>query len=291
VEHGHTQISVKRQCQLLGLSRSSFYYKSSVISQEDIELMNLIDEEYTRHPFYGTRRMKVWLEREGYSVSRKRVRRLYRVMGITAVYPKKNLSKKDKSHAIFPYLLRDMAITEVDKVWSTDITYIRLEKGFVYLMAIIDWYSRYVLDWSLSVTLEADFCIETLARVLERGRCDIFNTDQGSQFTTPDFTGLLLARGIRVSMDGKGRALDNIFIERLWRSVKYESVYLMKFASVTEAKMHLKKYFDFYNHERPHQALNYKTPAAVYFEKEREACGYADESFGPASALRDVCTN
>lgn len=291
MEHGHTQISVKRQCQLLGLSRSSFYYKSSVISQEDIELMNLIDEEYTRHPFYGTRRMKVWLEREGYSVSRKRVRRLYRVMGITAVYPKKNLSKKDKSHAIFPYLLRDMAITEVDKVWSTDITYIRLEKGFVYLMAIIDWYSRYVLDWSLSVTLEADFCIETLARVLERGRCDIFNTDQGSQFTTPDFTGLLLARGIRVSMDGKGRALDNIFIERLWRSVKYESVYLMKFASVTEAKMHLKKYFDFYNHERPHQALNYKTPAAVYFEKEREACGYADESFGPASALRDVCTN
>jgi len=291
VEHGHTQISVKRQCQLLGLSRSSFYYKSSVISQEDIELMNLIDEEYTRHPFYGTRRMKVWLQREGYSVSRKRVQRLYRVMGITAVYPKKNLSKRDKSHAIFPYLLRDMAITEIDKVWSTDITYIRLEKGFVYLMAIIDWYSRYVLDWSLSVTLEADFCIETLARVLERGRCDIFNTDQGSQFTTPDFTGLLLARGIRVSMDGKGRALDNIFIERLWRSVKYESVYLMKFASVTEARMHLKKYFDFYNHERPHQALNYKTPAAVYFEKEREACGYVDESFGQASALRDVCTN
>ena len=291
MEVNHAEISVKRQCQLLGLSRSSFYYEPSVISEADIKLMNLIDEEYTRHPFYGTRRMKVWLRGQGYCVSRKRVQRLYRIMGIAAVYPKKQLSKKDKFHAVFPYLLRDVAITEADQVWSTDITYIRLEKGFVYLMAIIDWYSRYVLDWSLSITLEADFCIETLARVLEKGRCAIFNTDQGSQFTTPDFTGLLLARDIRVSMDGKGRALDNIFIERLWRSVKYECVYLMKFASVAEAKMHLKKYFDFYNHERPHQSLSYKTPAAIYFERKKEACGYVDESFGPASARWGVCTN
>lgn len=227
--------------------------------------MNLIDEEFTRHPFYGTRRMAAYLRHLGHEVNRKRIQSLYRLMGLEANYPKPNLSKRHAEHKIYPYLLKDVKIDRVNQVWSTDITYIRLKEGFAYLMAIIDWRSRYVLDWQLSTTLEADFCIEALARALKKGQSEIFNTDQGSQFTANDFVDLLLSRGIQVSMDGKGRALDNIFVERLWRSLKYELIYQMEYRSVREAKKGIGEYFVFYNDERFHQALNYKTPREVYF--------------------------
>ncbi len=227
--------------------------------------MRLIDEEYTLHPFYGTRRMVAYLKRLGHKANRKKVRELYAQMGLEAVYAKPRLSIPNKAHKIFPYLLRDVKIERVNHVWSTDITYIRLKHGFVYLMAIIDWYSRYVLDFEISTSLEADFCVETLARVLCNGKCDIFNTDQGSQFTSALFVNMLLSKKIQVSMDGKGRALDNIFVERLWRSVKYECVYLQEFETVAQARQQLGSYFMFYNNERPHQSLNYKTPKEVYF--------------------------
>lgn len=226
--------------------------------------MNLIDEEYTRHPFYGTRRMMHYLRNLGHWVNRKRVRRLYRLMGLEAIYPKPNLSKTNIAHKKYPYLLRGIEINRCDQVWSTDITYIRLKHGFVYLIAIIDWYSRYVIDWQLSTTLEADFCVEVLERALKTGKCDIFNTDQGSQFTCDDFTKVLLGNKIQISMDGKGRALDNIFVERLWRSVKYEIVFPSQWETVQDARIGLKEYFKFYNHERLHQSLNYKTPWSVY---------------------------
>lgn len=230
--------------------------------------MKLIDEEYTRHPFLGTRRMKKYLNKEGYPVNRKRVQNLYRHMGIEAVHPAPNLSKPNKEHAIYPYLLRGKTITHCNQVWSTDITYIRLKKGFVYLMAIIDWYSRFVLDWQISTTLEADFCVETLQRTLGLAvnSCDIFNTDQGSQFTSNEFIKVLKDNEINISMDGRGRALDNIFVERLWRSVKYECIYLNEFATVSSVQDALHEYFDYYNHKRFHQSLDYKTPAAVYLQ-------------------------
>jgi putative transposase len=234
------------------------------MDEETLLLMQLIDEEYTKHPFYGMRKMCVYLRSLGHEVNRKRIRRLYRLLGLEAIYPKPNLSKAANAQMKFPYLLRDVVIDSRNQVWSTDITYIRLKCGFVYLMAIIDWFSRYVLDWGLSVSLEADFCIEALLRALSNGKCNIFNTDQGSQFTSEGFTGLLLANDIKISMDGRGRALDNIFVERLWRSVKYESVYLSQWETVKEARTGLQKYFEFYNHERPHQSLGYKTPWTVY---------------------------
>lgn len=227
--------------------------------------MQLIDEEYTRHPFYGTRKMRVYLQGLGHCVNRKRLQGLYRKMGLETVYPKPNLSRVNKEHTIFPYLLRNVAIVRPNQIWSTDITYIRLKQGFVYLMAIIDWFSRYVLDWEVSTTLEADFCIEALSRALAQSRCDIFNTDQGAQFTSRGFTGLLSANGIKISMDGKGRALDNIFVERLWRSLKYEMVYLRELRTVSETKQQIGNYFEFYNNRRPHQSLDYRTPQEVYF--------------------------
>lgn len=221
--------------------------------------MRLVDEEYTRHPFYGTRRrMVAYLTRLGHVVNRKRIQGLYARMGLETVYPKPHLSQANKAHKIFPYLLRNVVIERADQVWSTDITYVRLRQGFVYLVAIIDWFSRYVLDFEISTSLGADFCIDTLSRVLEKGACSIFNTDQGSQFTASAFVNLLLAKKIQVSMDGKGRALDNIFVERLWRSVKYECVYLHEFETIRQAKEELRNYFVFYNNERPHQALGYK---------------------------------
>ena len=253
---------------MLGLSRSNLYYVPRPISELDLELLRLIDEEYTRHPFYGSRRMAAYLRRLGYSVNRKHVQRLYAVLGLVAIYPKPNLSVRNKEHSVFPYLLKDIVINMVNQVWSIDITYIRLAKGFVYLVAIIDWFSRYVLTWTLSTTLEADFCIEALQQALSDKVCYIFNTDQGAQFTTSRFTDILLAHGVQVSMDSKGRALDNIFIERFWRSLKYECVYLMNFNSVREAKLHIGKYFEFYNNERLHQSLGYKTPAEIYFAKD-----------------------
>lgn len=249
---------------MLGENRSSLYYKPIEVDAETLLLMHLIDEEYTNHPFYGTRRMMYYLRNLGYSVNRKCVQRLYRIMDLETVYQKPNLSKAILEHKKYPYLLRGVVIERKDQVWSTDITYIRLKHGFVYLIAIIDWFTRYVIDWQISTTLEADFCIETLTRALHTGKCEIFNTDQGSQFTSDDFTKLLLILGIKISMDGKGRALDNIFIERLWRSVKYECVYLTDWETVHEAIIGLRKYFKFYNCERLHQSLNYKTPWSVY---------------------------
>ncbi len=226
--------------------------------------MRALDEIYTATPFYGSRRLQVMLERRGLPVNRKRVQRLMRVMGLEAVGPKPRLSRPHPEHRVYPYLLRDVAIERVNQVWSTDITYIRLRSGFVYLVAILDWFSRYVLAWELSVTVDGQFCEDTLARALAIGRPTIFNTDQGSQFTSVAFTGLLRTAGVQISMDGRGRALDNVFVERLWRSVKYEEVYLKDYASVTDARVQLGRYFNFYNYDRPHQALAYRTPAAVY---------------------------
>lgn len=264
IELNNNELSVRRQCELLGVNRSNVSYQPQQIDVLTLQLMSLIDEEYTHHPFLGSRRMRAYLQGLGYEVNRKRIQNLYQKMGLETAYPKPNLSRANKEHAIFPYLLRGIPIVRSNQVWSTDITYIRMQQGFVYLMAVIDWFSRYVLDWEISTTLEADFCIETLGRVLANGRCDIFNTDQGSQFTDQRFTGLLNMNGVKISMDGKGRAIDNIFVERLWRSVKYECVYLMELTTVSEVKKQIGSYFEYYNNERPHQSLNYQTPKAIY---------------------------
>lgn len=259
-----SQYSLRQQCGLLGINRSSLYYEPTGESEENLLLMRLLDEQYTRTPYYGVLKMTEHLRGEGHAVNQKRVRRLLRTMGLEAIYQKPDTSKPNPEHKVFPYLLRGLPIDRRDQVWSTDITYVRLARGFVYLMAVIDWYSRYVLGWAISTTLEADFCIELVGKLLETGRCEIFNTDQGSQFTTPRFTQPLLDKGIRVSMDGRGRALDNIFIERLWRTVKYEHVYLQDIQTVQEAWLGLRDYFGFYNHQRLHQSLDYRTPAQVY---------------------------
>lgn len=227
-------------------------------------LMRLLDEQYTRTPFYGIRRMTAWLETQGYQINHKRVARLLRLMGLEAIYQKPRLSQPSTGQQIYPYLLRGLKIERSNQVWSTDITYIRLHGGFVYLTAVIDWYSRYVLSWEVSTTLETDFCTSALNQALEQATPEIFNTDQGVQFTSNAFTGLLKERKIAISMDGRGRALDNIFVERLWRSVKYEEVYLYDYEGVPQAITGLGKYFNFYNRERLHQSLNYQTPAAVY---------------------------
>ncbi len=264
IDIDHQQLSLRRQCQLLGLARSSFYYEPRPESEGDLLLMRLLDEQYTRTPFYGIRRMTAWLKQQGHRVNHKRVQRLLRVMGLEAIYPKPKLSQPAAGHRIYPYLLRGVKIERVNQVWSSDITYIRLIGGFVYLVAIIDWFSRYVLAWELSVTLDSNFCVSALECALERGQPEVFNTDQGAQFTSLAFSERLLAREIRISMDGRARALDNIFVERLWRTVKYEDIYLNDYASVPEVNCGLGRYFRFYNGERLHQSLNYRTPAAVY---------------------------
>lgn len=233
-------------------------------------MMRLLDEQYTRTPFYGVPRMTVWLQRQGYQVNRKRVARLMGLMGLQAIYPKPNTSRKHQDHRIYPYLLRDVEIVHPDQVWSTDITYIRMKGGFMYLTAIIDWYSRYVLSWRLSNTLDMHFCIEALEEAFKFGQPEVFNTDQGVQFTSIKFTGILEDHEIRVSMDGRGRALDNVFVERLWRSVKYEEVYLHDYATPVEARLGLEHYFKFYNKERFHQSLGYRTPGEVYDERKDE---------------------
>ena len=227
--------------------------------------MRLLDEQYTRTPFYGSRRMVVALGEQGWKINRKRVRRLMQQMGIEAIYPKPRLSDPAPGHRIYPYRLRGLAITRPNQVWSTDITYIRLRRGFVYLVAILDWFSRYVVDWEISITLDTSFCLSTLDRALEKATPEIFNSDQGAQFTSDEFTGCLENAGILISMDGRGRAMDNIFTERLWRSVKYEEVYLKDYLGVPDALENLKSYFRFYNFHRPHQSLDNQTPAAVYF--------------------------
>ena len=264
VEADHPEISVRRQCDLLGVNRSGLYYQSRGENAENLALMRLLDEEFTRHPFFGSRRMTAWLREQGHRVNRKRVSRLMEVMGMEALYPKPKLSQPGEEHKIYPYLLKDVEVTRVNQVWSTDITYIRMAGGFVYLVAVMDWYSRFVLSWSVSVTMEVDFCIEALRRALRRGRPEIFNTDQGSQFTSEEFTGELNTRGIPISMDGRGRCFDNIFIERLWRSLKYEEIYLRDYALVPDARRGIGNWFRFYNQQRPHQSLDYRTPAELY---------------------------
>jgi putative transposase len=257
-------LSVRRQCELLGLCRSSLYYEPAGETAENLRLMRLLDEEYTRHPFYGSRRLTAWLSGQGEAVNRKRVQRLLRLMGLEAIYPRPKLSAPGRGHRVYPYLLRGVKVERPDQVWSADITYVPLARGFMYLAAAIDWYSRYVIAWRLSNTLDGSFCLEMLEEALSRGRPEVFNTDQGVQFTAAAWTGRLEAVGVQVSMDGKGRCLDNVFVERLWRSVKHEDIYPHGYEAVPELQRGLGRYFPFYNEERPHQSLDYRTPGEVY---------------------------
>jgi putative transposase len=265
VEKVLATMSVVRQCGLLELSRSTFYYQPVGEDAYNLALMRRIDEQFTKRPFYGVPRMTASLRMMGYGVNPKRVRRLMRVMGLEAIYPKPRLSANGPDHKVYPYLLKGVTVDRPDQAWATDITYVRLNHGFVYLIAILDWYSRYVVSWELSTTLDTGFCLEALRRALRISKPEIFNTDQGPQFTSVDFTGLLENEGIKVSMDGRGRVYDNIFVERLWRSVKYEEVYLHDYQTVPAARIHLSDYFEFYNNERPHETLGYRTPHEVYF--------------------------
>jgi putative transposase len=257
-------LSVSQQCELLDLSRSSYYYEPAKESAENLALMALMDKEYTARPFRGSRGMRAWLKRAGQEVNRKRVQRLMRLMGLEAVYPKPRLSVGGVGHRVYPYLLRNVSIERVNQVWSTDITYIPMPNGFMYLTAVIDWYSRYVLAWRLSNTLDVGFCLEALEEALSQGCPEVFNTDQGVQFTSATFTGRVEAAGAKVSMDGKGRCLDNVFVERLWRTVKYEYVYLWRPEAVSVLATGLKTYLGYYNEERTHQSLEDRTPAEVY---------------------------
>jgi putative transposase len=265
IEPANSQISIARQCDLIGFNRASYYYRPSPVSDEDLLLMKVLDEQYTRTPFYGVLRMTAYLRRNGFVVSEKRVRRLLRLMGLESIYTKPRLSVAHEGNKIYPYLLGDIDITAGNQAWATDLTYIRLYKGFIYLVAIIDLFSRYVLAWEVSTALENSFCITALKNALKIGIPGIFNSDQGSQFTAKNFTEILLNHGIKISMDGKGRVFDNILAERLWRSVKYEEVYLNDYKEVVEAKGRLRNYLNFYNDERLHQSLNYRTPREVYF--------------------------
>jgi putative transposase len=257
-------LSVSQQCELLGLSRSSYYYEPATETAANLALMAQIDREYTAHPFLGSRRMTIWLRGEGHAVNRKRVQRLMRLMGLEAVYPKPRLSVGGAGHKVYPYLLRNVAIERVNQVWSTDITYIPMPNGFMYLTAVMDWHSRYVLSWRLSNTLDVAFCLEALDDALRQGCPEVFNTDQGVQFTSASYTGRLEAAGAKVSMDGKGRCLDNVFVERLWRTVKYEEVYLWRHETVAALQSGLRRYFIYYNEARCHQSLANRTPAEVY---------------------------
>jgi putative transposase len=257
--------SMRRQCELLAVNRSSLYYEPVEPDDEQLELMRLLDELHLKYPFYGKRKLTLELRRRGHAVNRKRVERLMKLTGIEAIAPKPSTSQPNEEHPIYPYLMRNLKVDRINQAWAADITYIPLSRGWAYLVAIIDWYSRRVLAWRLSNTLDSTFCVEALQEALERfGAPEIFNTDQGAQFTASDFIDVLRDRGIKISMDGKGRWLDNVFVERLWRSVKYEEVYLHAYTNVSEARAGLRCYMDFYNYERPHQALGYQTPAAFY---------------------------
>jgi putative transposase len=271
VEPEQVALSIRRQCELLGLNRSTLYYQPATESEFNLHLMRLMDEQYLKMPFLGVVKMTEWLRSQNYPVNPKRVRRLLRKMGLMAIYPKPKLSKPGEGHKIYPYLLRNLEITHVDQVWgpegTPDITYIPMPRGFMYLVAVMDWFSRYVLTWQLSNTLDGYFCLDALQQALQQGQPKIFNTDQGAQFTANAFTDCLASAEIQISMDGRGRALDNIFIERLWRSVKYENVYVKEYANVPELETGLGNYFHLYNYDRPHQSLAYHTPAEVYFAK------------------------
>lgn len=264
IEAEHAEHSIRRQCELVGLNRASYYYEPARETSENLKLMRLIDEQYMKTPFYGYRRMTVWLRREGYPVNKKRIERLMGVMGIEALYPKPHTTVVNPAHKIYPYLLRGVKITRPNQVWSTDITYIPIANGFMYLVAVIDWFSRYVLSWRLSNTLDSLFCLDALSQALLRGKPEIFNSDQGAQFTALAFTSRLEQADIQISMDGRGRALDNIFIERFWRSAKYEDIYLHDYETVPALQQGLVRYFQLYNYERPHQSLDDLTPSVVY---------------------------
>jgi len=278
VDRAHRRISISRQCFLVDLARSSYYYRKREPDGRNTVFMRLIDELYTAAPFYGIVKVTEVLRQMGHAVNHKRVARLMHLMGLRAIYPGPRLSSPRKEHTKYPYLLRGLPIVRPNQVWGTDITYIRLRRGFVYLAAIMDWFSRYVVAWALSITLDADFCVDMLHDALQTATPEILNSDQGSQFTSGEFTGVLKDRYIRISMDGRGRAFDNIFTERLWRTVKYEEVYLKDYESVRDAREHLRRYFVFYNNDRPHQALKYRTPAEVYY-------GINQESFSGGNCL------
>lgn len=261
----HASPSMRQQCELLGVNRSSLYYTPVEPDAETLALMLQMDELHLKHPFFGSRMMTRTLKMSGGVINRKRVQRLMRLMGLESTAPKPNTSKPAPEHPVFPYLLRDLTVSRINQVWAADITYVPMAHGFAYLVAIIDWYSRRVLAWRLSDTMETTFCVEALQEALSRYvRPEIFNTDQGSQFTSADFTDVLLDVGVKISMDGKGRYIDNIFIERLWRSLKYEEVYLYSYESMAEARAGIGRYFDFFNDDRPHTALGYQTPANFY---------------------------
>ncbi len=254
-------LPVTRQCELLGLSRASYYYKKAPVCEQDLQIMRRLDEMHLERPFYGSRRLRDWLQDEGHDINRKRVQRLMQQMGLAALYPKKNTSKPGAGHKIYPYLLRGVQVNRPNQVWAADISYIPMAKGFVYVIAIMDWFSRKVLSWRLSNSMDTDFCIEALEEAITvYGTPEIFNTDQGSQFTSDRFTGVLKEANIAISMDGKGRWVDNVFVERLWRSMKYEEVYLKAYDSVAEARTGIGNYFKFYNAERRHQSLDRQTP-------------------------------
>jgi len=283
VDHDDPALAVVAQCRLLKVARSTLYYQPVAVSADDLAVMRRMDELYLAHPFYGSRRMAAVLRREGWAVNRKRVRRLMRLMGLWAIYQKPNTSRQHPEHKVYPYLLRGLIIDRPNQVWCADITYIPMAKGFVYLVAVMDWFSRRVLAWRVSITMDAEFCIEALREAVDRfGKPDIFNTDQGAQFTSTDFVGELAERKILISMDGRGRYLDNIFIERLWRSLKYEEVFIKAYGAVIEARRSIGKWFEFYNDERPHQALDYRTPREMF---EGEACEHVDNA---SASLRDA---
>ena len=260
VDASDVTLSVRRQCELLGLHRSNLYYEPVPESAENLTLMRLIDEEYLRHPFLGSRRMELYLEQLGHVISRKKVQRFMRRMGLEGLAPGPRTSVPLKGHKVFPYLLRGIDITRPNQVWACDITYVPMPSGYLYLTAVMDWFSRHVLAWRLSNSMDVEFCLEALEEALSQGRPEIFNTDQGSQFTSREFTGRLLDESIQISMDGKGRAIDNVMIERLWRSVKYEEIYLKSYSSGADCHAGLKAYFHYYTHERPHQGLGNQTP-------------------------------
>lgn len=264
IDPGHPSLSILSQCKLLDLPRSSYYYVAKGEDPYNLKLMRLIDEHYTKRPFLGIRRMTDHLRRQGHEVNPKRVQRLMRLMGLEAIYPKPKMSQAHVQHRKYPYLLRGLVIDRPDQVWCSDVTYIRLVEGFLYLVAIMDWYSRFVLSWRLSCTLDASFCVEALEEALSKGQPEIFNTDQGVQFTATGFTSMLERAEVQISMDGRGRCFDNIMVERLWRSVKYEEVYLKEYEQPQDARDGLGRYFPFYNLERGHQSLGYRTPYEVY---------------------------
>jgi len=266
IEPDAAHLSLRRQCALLDLNRATWYYEPVPETAENLALMRCLDEQYLQTPFYGSRRLARWLQRQGHAVNRKRVQRLMRLMGLEVIYPKPMTTSAAAGQRVYPYLLRGVQVRRPNQVWSTDITYVPMRHGFLYLAAILDWYSRLVLAWRLSNSLDVRFCLEALDEALTQGRPEIFNSDQGVQFTSQAFTGRLEAAGVAISMDGRGRALDNVFVERLWRSVKYEEIYLQAYADGLEAETRLRTYFRFYCRERPHQALDYRTPWEVYQE-------------------------